>query len=172
MRTFSVGNNARDPAERGQREAGITLLEMVVVLTILALLVGLVGPSIGHWADDWKVRGAAERVAQTIRYARTRAVFEQRTYLVELDPRENRVRVLEPASGFNREYTLPPEIRWGEERGSSSPSALRLILSPSGAVEERTLWLWNRRGTAMRVRMDFLMGGDEVEVAKPAGIGG
>jgi type II secretion system protein H len=165
MRTSLAGNSARGAR---QSQAGFTLLELVVVLSILALLAGLVLPGVGRWVDDWKLRGAAERVAQTIRYARTRALYEQRTYLVELDPSENRVRVLEPNSGFNREYNLPREIHWGEERDSSSSSVLRLILSPGGTVEERTLWLWNPRGTMMKVHMDFLVGGAGVEVARQA----
>ena len=55
----------------------MTLLELVIVLAILSLAVSLVAPRFGNWSDEWTLRGAAERVAQTVRYAHTRALFEQ-----------------------------------------------------------------------------------------------
>ena len=74
MRTSLAGNSGR---QRKAREAGVTLLELVVVITLLSLMVGLVAPRFGHWLDDWKLRKAAERLAQTLRYARTRALYER-----------------------------------------------------------------------------------------------
>ena len=68
------------------QEAGVTLLELVIVLAILALAVSLVAPRFGNWSDEWTLRSAAERVAQTVRYARTRALFEQSYYVVEIEP--------------------------------------------------------------------------------------
>ncbi len=146
-------------------QAGVTLLELMMVITILALMAAFVAPPIGHWIDDWKLRGAAERIAQTIRYARVRALYEQRYYVLELRPRENRVRILEPTSGFAREFALPTAIQWGEEKAVPSTSVFRLILLPSGAVEQRTLWLWNSSGSTVRVHLNFLFGSSGVEIS-------
>ncbi len=144
----------------------MTLLELVMVITILSLMVGLVAPQIGHWIDDWKLRSASERIAQTIRYARVRALYEQHYYLVELHPGKNRVRVLEPASDFVREYALPSGIQVEEEDKAASSSVLRLLLPPSGAVEEKTLWLRNRRGSRVKIHLDFLLGTPRIEIAR------
>ncbi len=163
MRILLAGSRRADAP---RRQAGVTLLELMMVITILALMAAFVAPSIGHWIDDWKLRGAAERIAQTIRYARMRALYEQRYYLVELRPGNNSVRVLEPTSGFVREFALPTAIEWGEEKTVPSTSVFRLILPPSGAMEQRTLWLWNTSGALVRIRLNFLLGSSGVEISR------
>jgi prepilin-type N-terminal cleavage/methylation domain-containing protein len=108
MRISSVGNERRHPRSQ---EAGVTLLELVIVLAILSLAMSLVAPRFGNWSDEWTLRSAAERVAQTVRYARTRALFEQSYYVVEIEPSAGLVRVFNPASGFSRGFTLPRGVK-------------------------------------------------------------
>jgi len=168
MRISRVGNKRRGPA-RG--EAGVTLLELLVVLALMALLVGLVAPGFGRATDNWRLRRAAESVAQILRYARTRALYDQRYYVVEIRPAENRVRLLgttppgQAGSGVIREYLLPADMRCGEE-GAATASVTYLVFSPSGAVEERTLWLRNRQGRLVQIHLSFLLGGPGVEVVR------
>lgn len=146
-------------------DRGVTLVELVIVLAILGLLASLTGPRIGQWLDDWRLRAAAERIAQTLRAARSRALYEQRAVLVELVPSEFKVRVTEPGSGFRSEFALPAGIEWGEEEGQFPSQAWRVVLRPSGTVEERAVWLRNRAGKTRKIRMDFLLGSAGVEVA-------
>ena len=91
----------------------MTLLELVIVLAILSLAVSLVAPRFGNWSDEWTLRSAAERVAQTVRYARTRALFEQSYYVVEIEPGTRSVRVFNPASGFSRGLRASPRREGG-----------------------------------------------------------
>jgi len=162
MRTSSVGN---ERCQRWPREAGVTLLELVIVLVLLSLVVSLAAPRFGNWSDEWTLRGAAERVAQTVRYARTRALFEQSYYMVEIERSSGLVRVFSPASGFSREFALPFGVMVddGEYR---APAVVRLLFPPSGVVEESNLWLSNRRGSRYRVHVDFLLGAAGVEAIK------
>jgi len=143
----------------------MTLLELVIVLAILSLAVSLVAPRFGNWSDVWTLRGAAERVAQTVRYAHTRALFEQSYYVVEIEPGKRLVRVLNPASGFSREFTLPRGVNVNDGE-VPEPPVVQLLLPPSGVVEERNLWLSNRRGSRFRVHVDFLLGTPAIEAVK------
>jgi Tfp pilus assembly protein FimT len=146
-------------------EAGITLLELVIVIALLSLMAGIVAPRSARWIDNWRLRSAAERIAQTIRYARVRALYERRYYLVEIRPGQHLVRVGEPVSGFVRQWSLPADVQVAEEDDNSvPPPVLRLLLSPSGALEERTLWLRNRLGRKIRLHVDFLLGTAGAEV--------
>jgi prepilin-type N-terminal cleavage/methylation domain-containing protein len=161
----SAGNERRDSKRHA---AGMTLLELLVVLTILSLLAGLVVPRMGPWLDNWKLRSAAERIAQTLRYTRARALFEQHYYVVEIFPQRNLVRILQADSAFVREFPLPDgiQVETDEEQGTfRTPEVVRFILPPSGEVEEKNLWLRNKQGRAVKIHLDFLLGGPGVEIA-------
>jgi prepilin-type N-terminal cleavage/methylation domain-containing protein len=162
MRISSVGNERRHPRSQ---EAGVTLLELVIVMAILSLAMALVAPRFGNWSDEWTLRSAAERVAQTVRYARTRALFEQSYYVVEIEPGTRLVRVFNPASGFSRGFTLPRGVKV-DDGEDPSPPVVRFLLPPSGVVEERNLWLSNRRGSKFRVHVDFLLGTPAIEAVR------
>jgi prepilin-type N-terminal cleavage/methylation domain-containing protein len=162
MQISSVGNDWRHPQSQ---EAGVTLLELVIVLAILSLAVSLVAPRFGNWSDEWTLRSAAERVAQTIRYARTRALFEQSYYVVEINPGAHLVQVFNPASGFLRGFELPRGVTV-EDGENPPPAVVRLLLPPSGVVEERNLWLSNRRRSKFRVHVNFLLAAPAVEAVK------
>ena len=162
MRTSLVGN---ERLSRPSREAGMTLVELVIVLAILSLAVSLVAPRFGNWSDQWILRGAAEKVAQTVRYARTRALFEQSYYVVEIEPATRMVRVFNPASGFSRGFTLPSGVKV-DDGENPVPPVVRLLLPPSGVVEERNLWLSNRHGSKFRVHVDFLLGAPAIEAVR------
>ena len=162
MRTSLAGNEARHPRSQ---EAGVTLLELVIVLAIVALTVSIVAPRFGNWSEEWTLRGAAERVAQTVRYARTRALFEQSYYVVEIEPSTRGVRVLNPASGFSRTYVLPRGVTI-DDGENPLPSIVRILFPPSGVVEERNLWLSDRRRSTYRVHVSFLIGNPVVEAVK------
>lgn len=165
MPTLRAGNKRILPL---RPDAGVTLLELIVVLIIMSLMVGIVAPRAASWMDNWKLRSAAERVAQTIRDARTRAIYEQRYYVVEIEPGANRVRMMDLESGSVREYELPGGVRvdQGEEDLQSS-EGFRLVVSPSGGMEARTLRLRNRQGREFDVHMNFLLGTPGIEVVRP-----
>jgi len=162
MRISLAGNEGRQPRSR---EAGVTLLELVIVLAILGLAVSLVAPRFGNWSDEWTLRSAAERVAQTLRYARTRALFEQSYYVVEIEPATHLVRLFNPTSGFLRGYALPRGVTI-DDGENPPPPVVRILFPPSGVVEERELWLSNRRRSRYTVHMSFLLGNSAVEAVK------
>ena len=162
MPTSLVGNEVRHARSL---EAGVTLLELVIVLAILSLAVSLVAPRFGNWSDEWTLRSTAERVAQTVRYARTRALFEQSYYVVEIAPLAQSVRVFNPATGFLRGFALPRGVTV-DDGEYPPPSVVRLMLPPSGVVEERNLWVSNRRGSKFRIHVSFLLGAPVVEAVK------
>lgn len=144
----------------------MTLLELVVTLALLALAVALVAPRFGNWIDEWTLRSAAERVAQTVRDARTRALFEQSYYVMEVDPKSRQVRVFDMASHFERQFELPTGVTVNDGE-IPAPPVVRLLFSPSGTVEERTLTL-SRGRSVFTIHVDFLLGSPAVTAEKGA----
>lgn len=60
---------ARRPAARGRRAAGFTLLEMIVVMTLLGLLTTLVLPSMQRWHDAVQTRSRVAAVVEALQAA-------------------------------------------------------------------------------------------------------
>lgn len=160
---WSAGNKI---LTRGRREDGVTLLELLVVLAILSLALSLVVPRLGRWTDNWKLRSAAQHVAQMLTYAHTRALYEHQIYFVQIHPSENRVRLFGVASGFTREYVLPAGVHLEKEENAAPVSAIDLVFPPSGTVEERTLGLTNGQGSRARIHLNFLLGTPRVEITR------
>jgi len=77
--------------------AGVTLLELLIVLSIMAIIAAMVVPMFGG-VSTGELKGAARKVAAGLRLARSEALatrqetrvmldLEQRTFRVERDPR-------------------------------------------------------------------------------------
>jgi prepilin-type N-terminal cleavage/methylation domain-containing protein len=59
---------------------GFTLLELLVVLTIIGISFGLVGILVSRGAGSFELKRFAKNVSVTLRYARNQAVSEKRTF--------------------------------------------------------------------------------------------
>ena len=55
------------------RETGVTLLEMMIVLALMALLIGITFPSIGAGLESLRLRSASEDVVAALNSALTSA---------------------------------------------------------------------------------------------------
>jgi general secretion pathway protein H len=74
-----------------RRSAGFTVIEILVVLTVLGLALGLImthGPVRSHRLE---LDAAARRVVGALRLARSRAIAEERTVVLALDARGYRL---------------------------------------------------------------------------------
>jgi type IV fimbrial biogenesis protein FimT len=56
------------------RQRGLTLIEVMVTLAIVAALVGVAAPSINSWIINSRVRSATEAIANGLRFAHSEAV--------------------------------------------------------------------------------------------------
>jgi general secretion pathway protein H len=89
---------AATPAWGGARAAGVTLLELLVVLSLMGLIAAMTVPFLPGGVSNTELRGATREVAAGLRYARSDAVatrretrllldLEQRTFRIDRDPR-------------------------------------------------------------------------------------
>lgn len=142
-------------AARAQR--GITLLEMVVVLTILAVVGGVVFPSVTAGLDTLRLKSTADRLANTFRYARERALRRQTVCQVTVDPERHRVEFedvgMATASGnqsYRRSWELPLGIVVEPRRTRT------FVFPPDGGTPRIGIQLANERGRTATVEFDVL----------------
>lgn len=63
-------------------EAGMSLIEMIVVMTIIGLMAAIGLPSMQQWLDRYQVRTAATEIAAAIQLQRMRAVSQNRDFSI------------------------------------------------------------------------------------------
>ncbi|MFN3422681.1 MAG: Tfp pilus assembly protein FimT/FimU, partial [Armatimonadota bacterium] len=78
------------------RSKGLTLIELVVVMTLLVLLAFIAAPSFVSVTKSSQVRAAAQQITAVLRYARAKALSLGRPVLVSIDREQNTISVLLP----------------------------------------------------------------------------
>ena len=102
--TSPFERHRRFGAERG-REAGFTLVEVIVTLAVLSIALGLIVGYKPPWSSSLGVRGTAARLAAGLRLARSEAILHNRPIAVELDLAKNQFRV-----GAGTPQQLSPQL--------------------------------------------------------------
>jgi len=163
------GNNSVSSA------AGFTLVELLVVLTIATLLVALVPPAISAVVPSVALRSATHDFAQTLRQARGRAIygnrsvdvvlhFEPPTYAIGDTPPvgfPNSVHMnVARARGFGEQ---PPE--WADE--ALYADGFRLRFFPDGSSTGAVIDLL-RGERGYRVDVGWLAGGLSITAVRNA----
>lgn len=152
------------PNEAG-RESGVTLIEMLVVMTIIGLLAGLSYPSVSAGVDSVRLRSATDSVASILNSAVNRSERRQEAVEVVISPKENAISLYSNTPGFERRLKMPEGVTLEavlpaepEEEGPR-----RLVLMPGGTVPAIGVQIANHHGSRRIVRLDPMTGFPRVE---------
>lgn len=144
---------------------GVTLLELIVVMVIVAIGALALAPNIGTWMTHFRLRGATRDVASILRTAQIKAVSNNIQYRVNFDTGKNEfVLEYQTTAGFVPEapgQTLPSGVTFSDVNFSggvdhavfntdSTASAGRVTLKNTKGTE-RTIVVSSSTG---RVRVD------------------
>ncbi|HWP84483.1 MAG TPA: GspH/FimT family pseudopilin [Terriglobia bacterium] len=149
----------------GRTAAGVTLLEMMVVLAIASVLAAIVFPAVGTGLNALELRSAATRLAGAARYARDQAVYRQRIYQLRVSGDRRSVSVSDWEGREERTYELPAAVEvlavgpdaWGEAHRDR-----RIFFFPDGSAPAFEVVLAGAR-RQITVAGDPLTGAAKVE---------
>ena len=89
-----------------RREQGVTLLELIIVISLMAILTAVVIPMFGGGVSTTELRGSARQIAAGLRMARSEALAQRRETFLVLDVAGKRFKVDQDP----REHKLPSGI--------------------------------------------------------------
>jgi prepilin-type N-terminal cleavage/methylation domain-containing protein len=152
-------------------QRGVTLIEMLIVMTLLSLMVGISFPVAAAGIDNIRLTSAAEQTASFLNQALTRADRRQEVIELTISPRDNLIqaRSLDPRSLRRHEYSDGVSIaRILPEYPQEIPGQpKRFLLYPGGAIPRIGIQLRNRRGGVRVISIDPVSGVPLIERSAP-----
>src|SRR3954451_21945034 len=117
--------------------AGVTLVELLVVVTIIGLVTAVMAPSMMAALDGVRMASASDNVASFLNSAVNRVERRQQVMEVIISMKENKLVMMTNEPGFTRELKMPEGIVIEgvlPRQESGIAEFRRLILMPGGAV--------------------------------------
>lgn len=127
------------------RRGGVSVIEMLVVLSLLGILLGMIAPGAVRWRDAAAVRGARDELAAGLAWTRLAAAAHGGASLV-MDPAAARYWITMRDGATRRAVDLFDRYGVTLETGTTDTLALEYDALGIGRVTSRTLRL--RRGSA------------------------
>ena len=116
--------------EAVRRERGFTLLELIVTLSVVALVVGIAAPTIGRSTEAMRMRAHVAGFSALLRHARERAIVTRTPQAVVVDADAHRVSVR--AGGPGGEVREARALPAGLAVEADPPPALTVRFEPQG----------------------------------------
>lgn len=147
-------------------ERGITLVETMVVVGVIALLAGVVFPAVSSGIDSIRLTGAADSVASFLSGALNRAERRQQPVVLSISASQRALWLETVDANFTRKLELPEGVRIASVV-PAPPAEIegprRFLVLPGGVVPRIGIELANRRGGRRTVKVDPITGVPEIE---------
>jgi prepilin-type N-terminal cleavage/methylation domain-containing protein len=145
-------------------QKGITLIELVVVMAIIAIGAALTTPNISGWLPNYRLRSATRDVVSIMRVAQIKAVSNNIWYRVTFDTANNKY-FLENSQDLGTTWT-----KEGEDQ--TLPTGVQFIttfagnattFAPNSTATDGNVTLNNNKGANKRIRLLGLTGRIRIE---------
>jgi prepilin-type N-terminal cleavage/methylation domain-containing protein len=155
--TSPVGNR------RGNaRQRGITLLEMLIVVALMALLAGLSYSPVSAGLETLRLRSASDQVVGFLATALDRADRKQAVVELQILPVESAFLARTADQTFVKRLNMPLNVHIVSIRPmvlNSDPNAVRrFLLYPGGSVPQIAVEIANSNGRKRMVSLDPFTG--------------
>jgi prepilin-type N-terminal cleavage/methylation domain-containing protein len=155
MRISSAGKASKP------RQAGVTLIELMVVITIASIIVGISFPSVTSGIDSLRLNGASNDIVAFLNSGLSRSERRQQVVEVTISKAENTLSMRSSEATFTRKLSMPEGVtitRILPDLPDETDAPRVFILYPGGTVPPLGVWLVNRRHVDRVVQVDPMTG--------------
>ena len=157
-------------------KAGFTLLEIIIVMFIMGIALGIAGIMITKGRGSLEVKTFTKELSATLRYARSHAVTEKKTYCLVINKEEGVLRLLsekrkggeddEESGKFSLvvDKPIPGEMEVILQDDDSEEPCIEFF--PQGNSTGGVLEISNEEGTTYLISVNMITGKLEVEKAE------
>lgn len=144
-------------------EAGVTLVEMMIVVAIIAVLSAISYPSAAAGIDSLRLRSASNEIVSFLNTALERASRHQQVVELRISPSENAIAARSADSAFVRSAAISDPVRILSVQpllpnGAGPMETRRFLLYPGGAVPRIGIEIGTRDGRRRMVSVDPVTG--------------
>jgi prepilin-type N-terminal cleavage/methylation domain-containing protein len=163
MPTLSAGaiNKGCRLTGRNAGATGVTLIELMIVVTLMALVAGLSYPSVASSLDSLRLRSASNSIIGFLNVALDRAQRRQEVVEISISPRQNTMTARSADAGFVKRLEIPESVRIVAvfPRIDGTPNESReFLLYPGGGVPAIGVEIVSVAGKRRIVRVDPVTG--------------
>jgi prepilin-type N-terminal cleavage/methylation domain-containing protein len=155
-----------DPAQTwtsAPHERGVTLIEALIVVALIAMIAAVSFPAIGAGLDTLRLRSTSDAIVSFLNIALDHADRRQQAVEVIISPRENLVLSRTADLVFARRLEIPPQLRIVSVQ-PALPTLLdpqeprRFLLYPGGSVPRIGIEIATLQGRRRLVSVDPITG--------------
>jgi prepilin-type N-terminal cleavage/methylation domain-containing protein len=144
---------------------GITLVEMLIVVTIIGLIAGISFPAVSSGLDSLRLRSASDSLVSFLNAALNRAERRQEVAEIAISTQDSALHLTTPT--LSRELDMPPGVTiravWPKLPDGETNEPRRFLLFPGGNVPRIGIEIANRKGVRRLVRVNPMTGVPEVQ---------
>jgi len=153
---------------RRSNSAGVTLIEMLIVVAIIGLMVGVLFPSASSGVDSLRLNEASNKLVNFFNDALNRAERREQAVEISISKVERTLSIRSPGLG-EKTFSLPQGISIAailpeQEQVESPEPPRRFMVYPGGTVPRVGVEIVNSRGARRIVRVDPITGVPRIEV--------
>jgi type II secretory pathway pseudopilin PulG len=137
-----------------RQDGGMTLLEALIVVALVALIAGLSFPSVTSGLDTLRLRSASDSIVSFLNVALDHADRRQQAVEVVISPRENLLLSRTADLGFSRRLEIPAQIHIVGE----TDEPRRFLVYPGGSIPRIGIKIATMRGRSRMVSVDPVTG--------------
>jgi prepilin-type N-terminal cleavage/methylation domain-containing protein len=141
---------------------GFSLIEMLVVISVLAIVAAAAIPNLIAWRSGMQFRAAVSELRNDLESAKTRAVKENAKVTVAFNPTAGQYDMTYQDPGSNtillKSQTLPAGVRIASENPAYTldSSGNKTSFSSRGTADTGTIVLANQQGKTKSISISFI----------------